>query len=549
MALAATTIWEVETGGSDTLNGGAFDPGQTAGMLSDGAATVANTSAPVFTSASYNFVAGDVGAWIYIPSGTNWTPGFYKIASVAANAATLDAAIGHAVLLTALGLSTVVGCATVASPTAGKWTIDYSQQAAAQFAYTDLASAGTGLTVSSTLKPFGKQQVGNSIVITGGTNFNAGRYVIASVSVGLVATVVGPTNITTGAGASGTGGQGGAVASPGLVAGLKVAQNIVFPKTGTYSITSASTNVAGGCIADSTDGIWEGYQTYRFDLGTAPILQASGISTFVIFTTSSTGQSIRNLTADGATLTSSRGFVLPNATAYQLTAKNCTNRGFQTGTYVRCAVTGCTTVTPAMIAAHAVECVAYSNTVSGMGGTGGTLAFFERCLSYSNSGATSDGFLGNVTDCYVDCVAYGNGRNGFTFGSRTPIALRCIAESNTGYGFGGAANTAPPLLQTCAAYSNTGGNVQSTAGQVPPYFSNLGFITGTGSFFTNAASGDFSLNNTAGAGAAVRGLTIVLPVGLTTSYPDAGVAQHADPTAIKYPIFQSPIVEAMEVSA
>jgi len=90
MALSATTIFEVETGGSDTLNGGAFDPGQTAGMLTDGAATSATGTAPVFTSASYNFVAGDVGAWIYIASGTNWIPGWYKISSVGSNAATLN---------------------------------------------------------------------------------------------------------------------------------------------------------------------------------------------------------------------------------------------------------------------------------------------------------------------------------------------------------------------------------------------------------------------------------------------------------------------------
>ena len=35
MALSASTIWEVETGGSDTANGGAFDPSQTAGMFTD----------------------------------------------------------------------------------------------------------------------------------------------------------------------------------------------------------------------------------------------------------------------------------------------------------------------------------------------------------------------------------------------------------------------------------------------------------------------------------------------------------------------------------
>src|SRR5574339_359644 len=206
MALPATIVLEVESGGSDTLNGGGFDPSQTAGMFTDGAATSANTASPVFSSVSYTFVAGDVGAWVYIGSGTNWIAGWYKIVSVAAGAATLSAAAGAGVLPT-LTPTTAVGCASVASPTGATWSIDYSQQAARQIAYTDLASSGAGTTVSSAANPFGKQQVGNILVITGGTNFTTGRYVITSVAAA-VATVQGAGNITTGVGASGTGGLG-----------------------------------------------------------------------------------------------------------------------------------------------------------------------------------------------------------------------------------------------------------------------------------------------------------------------------------------------------
>jgi hypothetical protein len=217
MAISANVIFDVRTGGSDTANGGAFDPSVTAGMFTDGAATVATGNSPVFTSASYNFVAGDVGAWVYVSSGTNWTAGWYEIASVTANAATLKAAIGESRLMVSLvpwSVNTVAGCATVASPTGATWTIDYSQQNAAQFSYTDLASAGAGLTVSSAAFPFARHQVGNMLVIASGTNFTAGNYIIASVAAG-VATVTGAANITSGVGASGVGGLGGAMASPG----------------------------------------------------------------------------------------------------------------------------------------------------------------------------------------------------------------------------------------------------------------------------------------------------------------------------------------------
>lgn len=551
MALAATTIFEVETTGSDTLNGGAFDPGQTAGFFTDGAATVATGTAPVFTSASYNFIAGDVGAWVFVASGTNWTPGWYKIASVGANAATLTATIGAAVVSTgaagasvAIGLqpSTVAGCATTASPTGATWSIDYSQQAAAQFAYTDLASAGAGLTVSSALKPFAKQQVGNSIVITGGTNFTTGRYVIASVAAA-VATVVGPGNITTGVGASGTGGQGGALASLGQVAAHVVAANQTFQKTGTYTITSASTNIAAGCWSTNLNTILvEGYSAVRGDLsafgaaGTLPTNIASGISTFTLFTNSLSSGTIRSIIFDGASLTGSRA-VSASMALYNVHAKNCLNSGLFSAqaldsAYIRCSVTGCTTAGAAFNGSgFFFACVAYSNTVSGfISAAAFATCDYVHCLSYNNSGASSDGFAPlNQLSSLVNCTAYGNGRDGFRLITNTGFqAVNCVAESNTGAGF--TLNAANDALFLCAGYNNTGGNTVFTSATK---LLSLGFLTGSGSFFTNAAAGDFSLNNTAGAGALLRaaGYPGLFPGGLTTGYSDIGAAPHADPVS------------------
>ena len=70
------------------------------------AATVGNSVAPLVTSVTHNFTADEVGNFVNITAGTNWTTGLYEIRSVAANAATLDRA-----------------CATVASPTTGTWAI------------------------------------------------------------------------------------------------------------------------------------------------------------------------------------------------------------------------------------------------------------------------------------------------------------------------------------------------------------------------------------------------------------------------------------------
>ncbi len=89
-------------------------------MFTSGAATSANTASPVFTDINYNFASTDVGAWVYMSSGTTGATvagGWYKIVSVASNAATLNGTIGQAVLKTTLSPSTVIGCANGASPT------------------------------------------------------------------------------------------------------------------------------------------------------------------------------------------------------------------------------------------------------------------------------------------------------------------------------------------------------------------------------------------------------------------------------------------------
>src|ERR1041385_5743602 len=117
MGFTPGLVLEIEAGGGDTNNGGGFANG-VAGFPTDLAATSGNTSAPVVTSASYTFVAGDVGAYVYVKSGTNWTPGWYPINSVSGGAATLGAGIGAATLANGR-LTTVAGCATVASPSRG----------------------------------------------------------------------------------------------------------------------------------------------------------------------------------------------------------------------------------------------------------------------------------------------------------------------------------------------------------------------------------------------------------------------------------------------
>ena len=535
-ALAATTIFEANPSGNDTNNGGAFDYGQTAGMFTDGAATLATSAAPVFTSASYSFVAGDAGHYLFIGAGSNVTPGFYPIASVAAGAATLNAAVGAYEIEPVKGLrpSTVQGCATVASPTAMTWSIDYSRSTTARIAFTDLASVGAGLTASSAGNPIGKQMVGNCLVITSGTNFTAGRYVLASVATG-VGTFLGAANMTTAAGSSGVGGLGGALASMGRAGAHMVTSNQVFLKTGSYSVTSATANVSAGCFSSPVSAVIEGYDTVRGDLsapgaaGTRPTLTASGIATFTMVT--GAGNTVmRNFILNGASLTSSRAVNGSSMLISNVLVQNATNAAFFStfaSTTLRCAVTGCATASPFQVAV-AVDCEGYGNTIAPF--TCLVNSAHIRCIASGNTGATVDGFTSAAnTITLTNCVSYGNGRDGFRASAQGALYSSCIAEGNSGAGW--TLSAAGSTLLNCAGYNNTSGNVVTTS---QTHAAQLGFITLTGSPFTNAAGGDFSLNTTAGAGAACRaaGYPGLLPRGTTTAYTDIGVAQHADPATL-----------------
>lgn len=192
-ALPAAGILNVRsTATASNVNGGGFNPANTL-FISDATATSATGNSPVISSASYNFAAGDVNAWVYVASSANnWTPGWYKISSVASNAATVNAAIGAAVTLAnaVYGTNTVAGCATTASPTGGTIGVDYTQQDAAIISGSDgtsvaATSAGDGTsnistTFTSVNATFTSGMVGGYLTLTSGTNSIPGNYQIAS---------------------------------------------------------------------------------------------------------------------------------------------------------------------------------------------------------------------------------------------------------------------------------------------------------------------------------------------------------------------------------
>lgn len=396
---------------------------------------------------------------------------------------------------------------------------------------TDAVCNGT-TTVTSATANFAATIVGNIICMSGGTGGLTKQWYQVTARTNATTITVDRTII---AGTGVTMNIGGALASLGMAGGVVlVAGMIIWVRAGTYTVTSASINVSGGCFSSSTAVFIEGYNTVRGDLGTKPLIQADGVITaFTLITQGSNGsQYVKNLKLDGNNRTTSRGLVI-RGYAYYIECVNFTNSGIAdtvgttAATAFNCSATGCSTQAAFSIAS-CINCVAFNNTVSGFA-NGGTDAYYVRCLAYGNSGASSDGFNVGASSgkgTFINCVAYNNGRDGFRLGGqRSQTCINCIAEANAGVGFNHALNQQLGLF-VCAGFNNTGGN--SAIGTHAASF-NTGFITGGASFFTNAAGADFSLNNTAGAGAVVRDVGMPGQItGHTTStgYLDLGVFQH-----------------------
>lgn len=435
------------------------------------------------------------------------------------------------------------------------------QSATVNISTTDAVTANT-TTVTSATANFSSALIGNLIYLTG-SGTTTGWYQVTAVGSSVSITVDRATGSTGGTGV--TLNIGGGLASPGQAAAIKVAGNNVFIKSGTYSITTASTNVAGGMVSDTTGGTgptvfthWTGYNTNRtlINTDTKPILQASGsISSFTILNSGSSSYTRwHNLSVDCASKTTSTGANAAGAYAQQtyLKAVNCTAIGVANG--------GGTNAWMAYIEASGGSGTAgiqLSNSVQGAfleshGNTthGIQMGFNSTCFmcgSWSNSGGSSDGFNpSSVALICMNCWAYGNGRYGFNltgtgYGS---LIVNSIAEANANIGFASGGVIAGTTLINDASYNNN--STTSLSGQ----YSNtditlvFGFINVTvGSVFTNAAGGDFSLNSTASRGALLRAAAFpsASPDG-TLNYRDIGFAQHQDSggssVTVGYPIVQ-----------
>lgn len=554
MSLSGSGIWEIRpTNGSDSAASGGFMLAGNTYSVQDLAATVATSSAPVVTSATYTFVAGDVGDWLWIASGTNWIVGLYQIASVSAGAATLSKA-----------------CATTASPTGGSASIDRSQRNGAfvTFDGSTIYATDTGAVAILTLTGYTvtAMDVGNVLQITGGTNFTTGFYQIASVTTGGLNRWTLDRNCSTAAGLAMTGAMGGSVKTipkpMAAVAANGAAGNKFFVKaeatiatTATITLNAPSASVSASVMPNCLIG----YTTTRGDGGKVTIQGTtnSGINLLDITTN---GWRIENFILDCNSLGTSRGINNNGGSQTRLLAQNCIAKNF-TGSggfvsldyVINCEATGGSSAASAAInlganPGGACLCNVHDNACPGISITGdGTAANFN--LVTNNTGASSDGIsLGNNHHWAFNNTVYGSGRHGIASTGTNwiyKLAKNNILAKNGGYGCQICSSAGAPAMYQYdgnAYWSNTSGarnNMDDVStnlvNSVAPYTNTLDvLISGTSPTndpFTNSAGGDFTLNAIAGAGALLRGTatpgTLLNATG-AGGFLDFGCFQHKD---------------------
>lgn len=543
MAIAVSTVWETRASGASDNNGGAWAP-LTVSTFSGTDLVVDASVATKVTSVTHNFVAADVGARIQISNPTPaltavvWTPGFYTINSVAANAATLSSS------------------PAAVSSTGGIWTMvgsDRSQQNAAQVVI-DNSTITTSITASViTFTGYVPTvaDVGNMVQMLTGTNVTAGFYQITAFTA-TTWTVSGAVALpTSGTTTNATGNMGGALATLGkvvvpLIGGNKVYCTGAFTSTATTSVT-VSSNPTGAIPFTRVIG----YGAARGD-ATHATLTLTGSTLTGLSASGVNGVSFEQMDVNCNSQTTSVGILVGGARSRVLNClvSNFTSKGINgSGSFVEvhgCEVTGGTAAATAAIDVSAgstgigaARCYVHDNACPGIKVGVSTSAVF--CLVTNNSGATSDGIQVSEATQVLNCTIHNSGRDGIrALGAAADNLLwrNNILSNNAGFGITGNTSTAmgaDPDFDGNAFFSNTSGTrsaMDSFTGiyGVNPY-TNSRDVTLTVSPYVGGTTGstaNFALNNTAGGGAACRAVgspgTWAGNTG-TTGYLDMGAVQ------------------------
>jgi hypothetical protein len=378
MALPATTVWEVETGGSDT-NGGGFDS--------------AGTGTDYSQQAAKNTVGSNISTVDAVGAGTTTI--------TSATAAFTTAITGNIVYLAGGSGSLAAGWYRATYVSAASITVDRS------------VAAGTGITLNIGGALASPGQAGGLMVAGNDLYIKAGTYSITSATANVGGATPGCLSLTAGVSASNATKVIGyqATRGDGGTKPLLQANGI-----STFTLVTAATQNHIENIAVDGAGLTSG-RGFSFTANRAGAFKCKALncsnSGFAGFSAQETGLNLCEATGCSGSAGIPAAYTL--ATCLGCTAHDNTTTGFS----------GCLTF----------SCIAANNSGSSSDGfsnnnSSGTSA---NCTAYLNG---RDGFryLGTVSRLdYINCLAESNGGYGFNAGSATDLTYlyNCAGYNNT----------------------------------------------------------------------------------------------------------------------
>jgi fibronectin-binding autotransporter adhesin len=416
---------------------------------------------------------------------------------------------------------------------AGASGTDFSQQNAAQYTFSDLASSNgnnASPQVTSASHSFVAADVGNILQITAvGTNFILGFFQIVSVGAG-AATL----DRACGSAASCSGGTyavGGGLLTPAKVAAAAVGGNVIWVQAGTFSITSAllTPSVANSAI------FWNGYHISHGDNdGTKPLITTATNSIDLVDVGNSTGENfiyLNNINFSTTAVTPGLGIVAVGGHDVNLIICNSKLSGFSNAINGDNVGAHFTFQSLVLQSVEITSCTGDAVTHIGSNATqnGGLFAVYGSFIhnntgtGYNNTAGTSPGEVYVFTDSIFDtnggrgAVVHGSGIaiNNCNFTSNTSDGLQivsgsiqqslninnCVAYGNGGWGFN---SSSTPNLQVFGRNNAFGNNTLGAVFQGSGGLFNLiGTVTLTANPFTSGTN--FAPNATAGGGALLTG--------------------------------------------
>ena len=404
---------------------------------------------------------------------------------------------------------------------------DWSQQDAPQYSVTDGVTNGSTV-ITSASAGFGTDVVGNLVYVQGGGGaISSGWYQIITRTSSTTIVVDRATGLTSGT--STTLKIGGALASPGQAANILTVGGqtgfIKYYSSAPYSITSTAVNAPNGLVNGVTNTAYCGYDVtrsiYNLDANRPTVQLSTGLTGAFIFTNINSVYFVQSLILDANNAPTSRCAQMSGEYFYVKSMNGITaglSQNSNGGRAILCEVTGCS-ATPISLS-NVYDCYSHDNTLTSPTNNGAVVAngVISNTISVNNN---CIGIFPSAGAVVNNCVAYNNSLSGIDCVNNTNILfINCISENNSSLGY--AANTGQFTALNCASFNNSARIGLRGAGKI---WGDINPVTGTGSFFTSSTN--FTLNNTAGAGAAARatGFPSSWPVPSMSNFSDVGALQ------------------------